>query len=64
MEPFNGNDKCESYANIVGYHITMDSESKSNLTNLKCQKQHPLLDVFLCNFTISELEVWEIIFEK
>jgi hypothetical protein len=41
----------------------MDSESKSNLTNLKCKND---LDPFGGDweFTISELEVWEIIFEK
>ena len=37
-EPFNGNDKCWSFVNGDGYRITMDSESKCNLTNLKCKR--------------------------
>ena len=53
-----------SCANDVGYRITMDSESKSNLTNIKCQNRHPLTRNYYCEFTISELEVWEIIIEK
>ncbi len=62
-EPFNGLNKCCSTVNRDGYRITMDSESKSNLTNLKCKND---LDPFGGDweFTISELEVWEIIFEK
>jgi hypothetical protein len=56
-EPFNGKNKCMSYVNRYGYRIKMDSESKSNLTNLKCQYGWS-------EFTISELEVWEVIFEK
>ncbi len=61
FEPFNGNDNCWSYVNNAGYHITMDSESKSNLTNLKCKIT---LGDYFSSFTISELEVWEIILEK
>jgi hypothetical protein len=36
-EPFNGDNKCMSYANNPGYNIGMDSESRSMLTNLKCE---------------------------
>ena len=43
------------------YIIGMDSESKNMLTNLKCEN---IGDKTFCKFTISELEVWEIIFEK
>ncbi len=60
-EPFNGNKKCSSYVNSDGYYITMDSEFKSNLTNVECQYG---LSKYNSEFTISELEVWEIIFEK
>lgn len=41
-EPFNGNNNCCSYVNLNGYNITMDSESKNNLTNIKCFKQDSL----------------------
>jgi hypothetical protein len=60
-EPFNGYDRCESYANDVCYNIGKDSESRSMLTNLKCLNYGLGIE---CKFTISELEVWEIIFEK
>jgi hypothetical protein len=36
-QPFNGSNKCRSNVNREGYRITMDSEGKSNLTNLKSQ---------------------------
>jgi hypothetical protein len=36
VEPFNGDVKCESWANDVGYNIGKDSENRSMLTNLKC----------------------------
>jgi hypothetical protein len=39
----------------------MDSESKSNLTNLECEEA--LVD-FYSIFTISEFEVWEVIYEN
>jgi hypothetical protein len=61
-QPFNGNNSCGSNLNRDGYRITMDSENKSNLTNLKCQEG--AFDGYLSVFTISELEVWEVIFEK
>jgi hypothetical protein len=37
-EPFNGDSKCYSWANRYGYKIGMDGESRSMLTNLKCEK--------------------------
>ena len=40
----------------------MNNEGKSDLTNLKCIKTFG--GGYRCDFTISELEVWEIIFEK
>jgi hypothetical protein len=39
----------------------MDSEGKNMLTNLKCKND---AEIERCKFTISELEVWEVIFEK
>jgi hypothetical protein len=57
-EPFNGNNKCWSYGNGPGYKIEKDSQGISMMTNLKC-------DGFSTSyFTISELEVWEIIFDN
>ena len=60
-DPFNGNNKCGSFVNSDGYRIKMDSESKSNLTKLKCVQ---FRGDYISEFTISELEVWEVIFEK
>jgi hypothetical protein len=60
-EPFNGDNKCYSYANRGGYNIGKDRESRSMLTNLKCEWQ---FIGYESRFTISELEVWEVIFEK
>ena len=60
-EPFNEINNCWSFPNKSGYRITIDSESKSNLTNLKCDGCDGVL---MSLFTISELEVWEVIFEK
>jgi hypothetical protein len=53
----NIDNRCYSLANLSGYNIGKDSESRSMLTNLKC-------DGLVSRFTISELEVWEIIFEN
>ena len=47
-EPFNGNGKCRSYANLPGYGIPEEG-GKNMLTNKKG-----------IDFTITELEVWEV----
>jgi hypothetical protein len=47
-EPFNGNGKCGSYANLSGYKIFIEG-GKNMLTNKEDER-----------FTISELEVWEV----
>jgi len=47
-EPFNGDEKCCSYANCAGYGIP-DEGGVNMLTNKKDG-----------GFTISELEVWEV----
>jgi hypothetical protein len=49
-EPFNGDGNCRSWANKPGYSIGVDAAGKNTLTN----SGNGL-------FTISELEVWEII---
>jgi hypothetical protein len=48
-ESFNGDGKCESRANRDGYKIVIEG-GKNMLTNNK--------DAY---FTISELEVWEVV---
>ncbi len=48
FDPFNGDNKCYSYANKSGYKITKEG-GKNMLTNSKDE-----------NFTITELEVWEV----
>ena len=61
-QPFNKDNACCSNANVLGYRIGMDSESISMLTNLKCQED---TNGFMkSEVTITELEVWEIIFYK
>ena len=62
FEPFNGDKKCVSIAQPYGYCIFMDSESKSMLTNLECENEG--CEGWSSQFTISELEVWEVIFEQ
>ena len=48
-EPFNGNGKCISRTNKAGYGIPVDANGVNMLTNNKKDE-----------FTISELEVWEV----
>jgi hypothetical protein len=62
MEPFNGHNYCYSSVNLSSYSIGMDSEMKSKLTNLECVKT--VKEILTSFFTISELEVWQVIFEK
>ena len=50
-EPFNGDQNCYSYANQPGYGIPTDSDGINLLTNRPDGE-----------FTISELEVWEVQF--
>ena len=57
-EPFDQNINSLSVANSYGNSIEKDSEGINMLTNLKC------VDRFIKEFSISELEVWEVIFEK
>jgi hypothetical protein len=48
-EPFNGDGECRSWANSPGYKIVIEG-GKNMLTNKEDG-----------NFTISELEVWEVV---
>jgi hypothetical protein len=50
FQPFNGDNKCESYANESGHCIGLE-DSKNMLTNKENGK-----------FTITEIEVWEVTF--
>lgn len=49
-EPFNGDNKCHSDGNRPGYQIDIDADGNNMLTNQKNG-----------DFTITELEVWEVI---
>lgn len=51
--PYNGEGNCKSTAGEDPFQIQIDGSGKNKLTNLKSNK-----------FTISEMEVWEIIYEK
>ena len=62
LEPFNKDNACWSNANEDVYQVEMDSEKINKLTNLKCEKDKYGFDQSI--FTISELEVWEIIYEN
>ena len=50
-QPFNGNNKCVSIANLPGYRIGV-VDGVNMLTNQKGD-----------SFTISELEVWQVTFQ-
>ena len=58
-EPFNGENKCWSFVNGIGYKIGVDSERINKLTNEKCEEGSKC-----CKFTIVELEVWEIVMKE
>ena len=49
-EPFNGDNKCGSYANQPGFGIGVDADGNNLLTNKKGDY-----------FTITEIEVWQIV---
>ena len=50
-EPFNGDNKCISWAKKAGYAIPVDGAGVNMLTNKKDG-----------DFTITELEVWSVQF--
>jgi hypothetical protein len=50
-----------SFANEETYNIGLDSEKRSELTSLKCKEIDGKIS---SGFKISEIEVWEVIFEK
>ncbi len=58
-EPFNGENNCRSFVNDVGYKIGVDSERINKLTKEKCKEGSQK-----CEFTIVELEVWEVVLEE
>jgi hypothetical protein len=59
-EPFNKEDACISYTNDSGYRIPSNSEGINKLTNRWCRfSNNPL-----CEFTISEIEVWGVSFNE
>ncbi len=51
--PYNGEGNCKSMAEEAPYKIEVDGAGKNKLTNMMGNK-----------FTISEMEVWEIIYVK
>ena len=57
--PFNEANMCHSYINNDGYGICKDKEGRNELTDLKCGI--PLYGI-KSDFTISELEVWQLTF--
>ena len=56
-EPFIGEKKCWSTANGSVYKLEKDSEDKNNLTNEKSQHEK-------CFFTVTEIEVWEVLINE
>ncbi len=62
LEPFNGElSGCLKVSGFT-YSISIDSEGRNKLTDLQCETNENGLKEF-SRFTISEFEVWEIIFE-
>jgi hypothetical protein len=61
LKSFNEEKNCYSFVNCEGYRIPIDFEGKSMLTNLKCEDK---FGSYVSEFTISEIEVWEVIFEN
>ena len=57
--PVDEDNNCCSNVNEAGYRIGKDSKGRNMLTNLVCEYGYCYSE-----FTISELEVWEIVFEK
>ena len=59
-ESFNGNRACVSWSWNDGgtYNIGVDSQGRNKLTNQPSEDR--LHGSKLCNFTISELEVWKV----
>ncbi len=53
-EPFNGNENCLSRINQDAYGIPKDSNKMNQLTNTNTKG--------LSEFTISEIEVWQVKF--
>ena len=49
-DPFNGENKCRSWANRPGYEIGMETDGVTNKLTRKKDR----------NFTITELEVWSL----
>ncbi len=60
-EPFNKKNACRSWTNNSGYSIPRNSEGINMLTN---QKYNGEFNNELCNFTISEIEVWGVSFNE
>ena len=58
IQPFNGDNKCLSCVNRVGYSIGVNKDANNKLTLL------PLDEDGDCSwFTTVELEVWSVMFE-
>ena len=67
--PFNEDNAGESYVNQLQYPIETDSNNRNKLTNLICTEgraygpsEDQVTREYHSKFTISELEVWEVIF--
>ncbi len=61
FEPFNDTYSCKSFVNTSDYGISSNAWG-SNLTNLRHYLDEEKMRV--SEFQITELEVWEIMFEK
>ena len=65
-EPFNRENACWSETNSIGYRIPHNGKKLNEINMLKNMKCTTLngLDYGSCLFTISELEVWGVSFNK
>ncbi len=60
-EPFNADNACSSWAKGSSYNIPANNEGINKLTNQKCRHNGRSK---LCEFIISELEVWGVVFKQ
>ena len=60
FEPFNRENQCRAYVNQSGYRVDKDQENYNMLTNTQSKNSQSKLTIF----SISELEMWEVIYTE
>ena len=57
-EPFNRDNKCNSFVKKSGYNIGQEANGNNTLTNYMCKAGG-----YCSEFTLIEIEVWKVIFQ-